>query len=90
MKKKESKDPLVKKIINLRDALNSTPEEKEAANVACKGMYKCSKLADSSCLEAIISKLEKMHNAKTDKVKKTGGRSKSKTRSRSRSKSRKK
>jgi cell division septation protein DedD len=57
--KKESNDPLVKKIIKLRDSFTSA-QDKEAANMACIGMYRCSKTVDKPCLDRIIDNLEKI------------------------------
>lgn len=94
--KKESNDPMVKKIIAMRDSLLKTHEDKEAVGMACKGMYKCSKLADQKCLDGIMKKLETLAAGKSASKKGVAGgkrrrsRSKSKSRSRSRSKSRSK
>lgn len=99
---KESKDPMVNKILALRDSLLLTHENKEEVGLACKGMYRCSKLADAKCLDGILKKLESMKNngssaasakekpKEKPKDKKKGGAEKkrAKSRSRSRSKSR--
>jgi hypothetical protein len=81
--RKEPKDPRIAEIYKLRDGLQSTPEEKEASGLLCKGMYQCSKKDDQKCLDRIKSDLTAM-------VKKKGGGKKRSTskRSRSRSKSR--
>ena len=68
MAKKESKDPLVNKIIALRDKLSTTEKKKEDANMACVGMYKCSKLADKPCLDKILGNLEKLANGEAVKL----------------------
>lgn len=82
-KKKGPSSDKAKKIIELRDALIAEGKDAETVGLACKGMYKCDKLADDKCLDGILAKLKAI---------KTGGgarrsRSKLKTRSRSRSRS---
>lgn len=99
-KKKESNDPLVKEIISLRDSFGKSPEEKEAAGMACKGMYKCSKLADRPCLDRIINSLKQLHLSKGNgaanadakpkplkAAKAVGGKKRSRSKSRGRAKS---
>lgn len=85
---KSDRDPKVIEIKALRDSI----QDKEAANEACKGMYKCAKLADKACLESIIKKLTAL-KAKEAKEKpapqKSGGRSRSRSRKRSKSRSKK-
>ncbi len=84
-KKKGPSSDLAKKIVELRDSIIAKDEKnREAAGMACKGMYKCDKLADDKCLNGILKKLEA--------IKKGGGsrRSRSKTKSRTRSRSRSK
>jgi hypothetical protein len=86
-KKKESKDQKVIEILALRDDLKKDAAIAEAADMACKGMYKCSKLADDACLARIKKDLLALKNEKP--AKKKGGRARSRSRSRSKSKTRK-
>jgi hypothetical protein len=83
-KKKGPTTETAKAIIVLRDKLIADGNDSEAVGAACKGMYKCDKLADKKCLDGIMEKLKafKKGGALGGKV---GGR----TRSRSRSSSRK-
>ena len=89
-KKKVSKDKEVVAIIAMRDELKKNPDIAEKADMACKGMYRCSKTADADCLDRIKSDLSKLKSSdKPEKAaaKKKGGRAKSRSRSKSRSKS---
>jgi hypothetical protein len=72
-KGKESKDPMVKKILKLRDSLLESYDNKEDVHEACKGMYKCSKLADKECLEGILAKLEALKGKKGGSCCASGG-----------------
>jgi len=84
-KKKGPSTQKANKIVALRDELIAQGKDAEKVGLACKGMYKCDKLADDKCLDGILAKL--------DAIKKGGrarSRSRSKSRSRSRSKSKRK
>ncbi len=65
-KKKDPKEKLSKDIISLRDKLlaKAAEKDKESIHMACKGMYKCDKLADENCLKGIMGKLEKLSGDK--------------------------
>lgn len=81
-KKKGPSSDKAKKIIELRDALIAKGLDVEKVGLACKGMYRCDKLADDKCLDGILAKLSK--------IKDGGGFHRAKSRSRSRSRSRSK
>lgn len=86
-KKKESKDQKVIEILAIRDELKKDASLAEPADMACKGMYKCSKLADDACLARIKKDLLALKGEKP--AKKKGGRARSRSKGRSKSKSRK-
>lgn len=82
-KKKGPSTDKAKQIIELRDSLLAKGLDAEKVGMACKGMYKCDKLADDKCLDKILANLSK--------IEKSGGgvkRAKSRSRARSRSRSR--
>jgi hypothetical protein len=82
-KKKVSKDAKVIEILAIRDELKQNPAIAEAADMACKGMYRCSKLVDEPCLTRIKKDLLALKGEKPTK-KKGGGRARSRSRSKSR------
>jgi hypothetical protein len=88
-KKKGPSTVAAKAIIVLRDELIAAGNDSEAVGAACKGMYKCDKLADKKCLDDIMEKLKafKKGGALGGKV---GGRTRSRSRSSSRKSSAKK
>lgn len=80
-KHKEKRGPKqeeAKAIIALRDKLIEEGKDAEKVGLACKGMYKCDKLADKKCLDKIMSNLQA--------IKKGGSRSRSRSRSRPKTK----
>lgn len=85
---KVSKDPMVVKILALRDKLIKEGHDAEKVGMACKGMYKCSKLADASCLDKIHKALEAMKGKKGGRKSRSRSRSRGRTKRRSRSRSR--
>ena len=87
-KRKEPKDPRIAEIYKLRDKLQSTPEEKEASGLLCKGMYQCSKKDDQKCLDRIKKDLMEMAKKKGGGYKRSSSKKRSKSKTRRRSKSR--
>ena len=51
---------MAKEIIALRDSLIAKGKDPEKVGLACKGMYKCDKLADKDCLTKILGNLKKL------------------------------
>lgn len=95
--KKGPKTKLAQDIIALRDKLIADGLDSEKVHMACKGMYKCDKLADEKCLKDIMAKLESVKKGGAERLNailggrkprsKSRGRSRSKKRSKSKSKS---
>ncbi len=72
-----------KKIIELRDKLIAEGKDAEKVGLACKGMYKCDKLADDKCLDGILAKLDAVKKGGASRRARSKGRSRSRSRSRS-------
>lgn len=70
-KKKGPKSEKAQEIVKLRDSLISKGIDAEKVGLACKGMFKCDKLADAACLDKILSNLKA--------IEKKGGRARSKS-----------
>ena len=88
-KKKGPSSDKAKKIIDTRDTLIAKGLNAETVGKACKGMYRCDKLADDKCLDDILAKLTEIGKlAKLTEIKKGGSSRRAKSRSRARSRSR--
>jgi hypothetical protein len=88
-KKKGPSNPKAVQIIELRDSLIAQGMDAEKVGMACKGMYRCDKLADEACLDGILEKLNavKQGGGKRRRSKSRGSKPATKARSRSRSRS---
>jgi hypothetical protein len=80
--KKGPSSDKAKKILALRDQLIAKGLDAEKVGLACKGMYRCDKLADDKCLSGILAKLEAIQK----KGGAVGGKARARSRSRSRAK----